>query len=299
MLRLANRWTVDTLDTFVVFRLELKSSKKFIYHFFLFNGGVSNAADPDELSSFGMLKDLTVFVFNSTTQPVDGHWKHDMNGKENRIRGLVSWLHNEFLLILAGCWKYSRVETFLVTLRESDLMGLPVDRVAVPANIVKSHGKWCCNCQRKHNLPHVVDIHEIHNLLSMQWPLHQISVFIMGNMDCVMPSSPCLNLDSFSWRFDMFKFKRLPVSYHRNPPLTSVVLNPASVDLRCFARQCRDMSRVVISFCGLALATGPRLSQWGPGWHRGPNTHKSRLPPHTLQFLLASRYSKQHCIDIK
>ena len=96
-----------------------------------------------------------------------------------------------------------------------------------------------------------------------------------------------------------FKFKRLPVSYHRNPPLTSVVLNPASVDLRCFARQCRDMSRVVISFCGLALATGPRLSQWGPGWHRGPNTHKSRLPPHTLQFLLASRYSKQHCIDIK
>ena len=203
MLRLANRWTVDTLDTFVVFRLELKSSKKFIYHFFLFNGGVSNAADPDELSSFGMLKDLTVFVFNSTTQPVDGHWKHDMNGKENRIRGLVSWLHNEFLLILAGCWKYSRVETFLVTLRESDLMGLPVDRVAVPANIVKSHGKWCCNCQRKHNLPHVVDIHEIHNLLSMQWPLHQISVFIMGNMDCVMPSSPCLNLDSFSWRFDV------------------------------------------------------------------------------------------------
>ena len=197
------------------------------------------------------------------------------------------------------CWKYSRVETFLVTLRESDLMGLPVDRVAVPADIVKSHGKWCCNCQRKHNLPHVVDIHEIHNLLSMQWPLHQISVFIMGNMDCVMPSSPCLNLDSFSWRFDMFKFKRLPVSYHRNPPLTSVVLNPASVDLRCFARQCRDMSRVVISFCGLALATGPRLSQWGPGWHRGPNTHKSRLPPHTLQFLLASRYSKQHCIDIK
>ena len=90
------------------------------------------------------------------------------------------------------CWKYSRVETFLVTLRESDLMGLPVDRVAVPANIVKSHGKWCCNCQRKHNLPHVVDIHEIHNLLSMQWPLHQISVFIMGNMDCVMPSSPSI-----------------------------------------------------------------------------------------------------------
>ena len=192
MLRLANRWTVDTLDTFVVFRLELKSSKKFIYHFFLFNGGVSNAADPDELSSFGMLKDLTVFVFNSTTQPVDGHWKHDMNGKENRIRGLVSWLHNEFLLILAGCWKYSRVETFLVTLRESDLMGLPVDRVAVPADIVKSHGKWCCNCQKKHNLRHVVDIHEIHNLLSMQWPLHQISVFIMGNMDCVMPSSPSI-----------------------------------------------------------------------------------------------------------
>ena len=86
MLRLANRWTVDTLDTFVVFRLELKSSKKFIYHFFLFNGGVSNAADPDELSSFGMLKDLTVFVFKSTTQPADGHWKHNMNGKENRIR---------------------------------------------------------------------------------------------------------------------------------------------------------------------------------------------------------------------
>ena len=296
MLRLANRWTVDTLDTFVVFRLELKSSKKFIYHFFSFQWWCFQCSRSWWIELIWDVERSHCFCFqiHHSTSRWPLKTQYEWERKQNQSR-----LHNEFLLILAGCWKYSRVETFLVTLRESDLMGLPVDRVAVPANIVKSHGKWCCNCQRKHNLPHVVDIHEIHNLLSMQWPLHQISVFIMGNMDCVMPSSPCLNLDSFSWRFDMFKFKRLPVSYHRNPPLTSVVLNPASVDLRCFARQCRDMSRVVISFCGLALATGPRLSQWGPGWHRGPNTHKSRLPPHTLQFLLASRYSKQHCIDIK
>ena len=109
-------------------------------------------------------------------------------------------------LILDTCWpKYLGVTCWhfcwhLESLTSWDGLLSPCRYNASAANIVKSHGKSDCN-----NLRHVVDIHEIHNLLSTQWLSCRIHPTMMVILAEKNNPGNIINFPSRSfWEGDMF-----------------------------------------------------------------------------------------------
>lgn len=92
---------------------------------------------------------------------------------------------------------------------------LSIEWQDAPANIVKSHGKSDCN-----NLRHVVDIHEIHNLLSTQWlscRIHPTMMVILAEKtETTQEISSTSRLDLFE-KVTCLRPKRPALAYHKNP----------------------------------------------------------------------------------